>query len=373
MFSMRLALIILAATAGFIAAQQPAADDQASNDRLILEVVKRVRGFEIEKASPKVKDAVGRYLAGSRGSKEYFDFVERFQVKSEKPHLLDMAQKQSGTVNGSSAFKALAKIGEVEAIQQVVLSADPQRAGALLDTLALSQSREAAAVILQCVTEAKASVDLKQAALKSLGKSRNGENLLLQAARENKLPAELKLAAGSVLHDSQDPKIREEAAKLLPMPASVDNKPLPPLAQLVKLNGNAQKGLPVFQKLCMTCHKLGDQGIEFGPSLAEIGSKLAREALYQSILDPSAGVSFGFEGFEVKTKGGDTYIGMVVGETDAELSLRVPGGVVVKTPKSAVASRTKLAASLMTPNLQSAMTQQELVDLVEFLSILKKK
>jgi hypothetical protein len=38
-----------------------------------------------------------------------------------------------------------------------------------------------------------------------------------------------------------------------------------------------------------------------------------------------------------------------------------------------IASRTKLTTSLMPSNLQSLMTEKELVDLVEYLGSLKKK
>ena len=106
-------------------------------------------------------------------------------------------------------------------------------------------------------------------------------------------------------------------------------------------------GHAVYAKICFACHKVNDEGIDFGPALSEIGSKLPKEALYASIIDPNAAISFGFEGWEVKTKKGDTYVGMVAGETDAELSLKTPGGVIVKTPKSEISARKKMDISLM--------------------------
>jgi putative heme-binding domain-containing protein len=113
--------------------------------------------------------------------------------------------------------------------------------------------------------------------------------------------------------------------------------------------------------------------VDFGPALSEIGSKLAKEALYDAILNPSAGISFGYEGWEVKMKDGTTWVGMVASETDGELVLRVPGGVLQKCPKGEVVSRSKLTASLMTPNLHTVIAEPDLVDLVEYLTSLKKK
>ena len=142
-------------------------------------------------------------------------------------------------------------------------------------------------------------------------------------------------------------KIKQRAAELLPMPKGLGDKPLPPIAQLIKRQGDAKNGHAQYAKVCFACHKVNDEGIDFGPALGEIGTKLPKEALYVSIIDPNAAISFGFEGWEVKTSKGDTYVGMIAGETEAELSIKAPGGVIVKTPKADISSRTKLPLSLM--------------------------
>jgi putative heme-binding domain-containing protein len=64
---------------------------------------------------------------------------------------------------------------------------------------------------------------------------------------------------------------------------------------------------------------------------------------------------------------------MIASETDAELSVKVPGGVIVKVAKPELASRNKLPVSLMTPGLASVMKEEEFVDLIEYLTALKKK
>lgn len=359
--------------ASSIFAQQPAADEQAANDRLTMEVIKRVKDFNMATASPKVRQSVARYLATNRGSKEYYGFIERFNVVDEKDNLLQFGVSKAGTVEAANAFKTLIKLGQLELLKSTIVSAEPAKVSALLDTLSLSQSKEAAGVILHCINDTKATPEFKTAAVRSLGKSRNGENILLDAVKQQTLPGDLKLAAGEVLNASNDAKIKAAAAELLPMPKGLGDKPLPPISKLVAMKGNAGNGHTVYTKLCLACHKVNDEGLDFGPALSEIGSKLPKEALYTAIIDPNAGISFGFEGFEVKTKKDETYVGMIAGETDSELSLKVPGGVIVKTPKAEVASRTKLPASLMPPGLAATISEQEFVDLVEYLSGLKKK
>ena len=83
-----------------------------------------------------------------------------------------------------------------------------------------------------------------------------------------------------------------------------------PVAELVKMPGDATKGQVVYLTYCFTCHQVNGQGVDFGPALSEIGTKLAKEAIYDSILNPSAGISFGFEGWVVKMKDGNTFTKM---------------------------------------------------------------
>ena len=123
----------------------------------------------------------------------------------------------------------------------------------------------------------------------------------------------------------------------------------------------------------MEAHKAGDVGIDFGPALTEIGDKLAREAMYLSIIEPNQAISFGFEGYSVKTKTGLTLIGYITSESANELVMKVPGGVTVTTNKSDIISKVPINGSLMPEGLVDSMSKQELVDLVEYLMTLKKR
>ncbi len=52
--------------------------------------------------------------------------------------------------------------------------------------------------------------------------------------------------------------------------------------------------------------------------------------------------------------------------------MKAIGGVITKYAKADVTMRTKMPMSQMLPNLQANLTQQDLVDLVAYLSSLKK-
>ncbi len=117
---------------------------------------------------------------------------------------------------------------------------------------------------------------------------------------------------------------------------------------------------------------MNGEGIEVGPNLSEIGTKLGKDALCESILDPSAGLSFGYEAWQVELKNGDEAFGLIVNETADEISVKAQTGIVTKFRKSDISKREKQKLSIMPTGLQQAMSTQDLVDLIEYLSTLRK-
>jgi putative heme-binding domain-containing protein len=94
--------------------------------------------------------------------------------------------------------------------------------------------------------------------------------------------------------------------------------------------------------------------------------------LYVAILDPSAGISFGYEGWTVRTKDGQTLVGMITSETDDELAMKLIGGIQRRVPKSTIADRKRMDGSLMPHGLERTMSEADLVNLVEYLSTLRR-
>ena len=136
------------------------------------------------------------------------------------------------------------------------------------------------------------------------------------------------------------------------------------------------RGAEVFARPtvgCINCHQVNGNGTDFGPNLSEIGTKLGKDAIYESILDPSAGISFGFEAWSIELKNGDENFGLITSETNDEISLKSQNGITTKYKKSDIAKRQKQTLSIMPAGLQLTMSTEDLVNLVEYLSSLKKK
>jgi putative heme-binding domain-containing protein len=344
--------------------------DTADADKRIVQTVQRLSSFDYNKASPKTREAIDRYLTATAGSDEYFQLVEKYSVVSQRDTLLKLATDKAGGPQSGQAVKLLFQLGLGDTVREKLAALEPGAAAALVQSIASVGSKETTELAAAVLTDPKSAAPVAEAALKGLGLNAAGQELILAAARAGKLPDALKPAAASVLATSTDESIRTAAAKVLTMTGTAG---LPPVAELVKRNGEATKGQIVYMTYCFSCHQVNGLGVDFGPALSEIGSKLAREALYDSILNPSAGISFGFEGWDVKMKDGNNYVGMIASETDTAVSLKVPGGIIVKCAKNDIVSRDKLKVSLMTPNLHTVMSADDLVNLVEYLVSLKKK
>lgn len=346
------------------------ADEPSEADKRIVQTVQRLASFDYSKASAKTKEAIDRYLTATAGSEEYFQLVEKYAVTGQKDTLLNLAITKAGTPAAGQAVKMIYQLGQGSAVKEKLAGLEPGAAALFIEDVAGVGSKETIELAAAVLTDAKTPLPSALAAVKGLGRNTAGQQAILAAAQAGKLPEGAKSAAASVLATSTDESVRTAGAKVLPVITAAN---APAIAELMKKAGDAKKGEAVFLTYCFVCHQVNGKGIDFGPALSEIGSKLAKEAIFDSILNPSAGISFGFEGWDVKMKDGNRYMGIIASETDAEISVKLPGGIIQKCAKDKIASRDKLTVSLMTPNMHTVMSNDDFVNLVEYLASLKKK
>lgn len=151
-----------------------------------------------------------------------------------------------------------------------------------------------------------------------------------------------------------------------------DGQTLPSIAQLAQLSGDAKAGDAVFRNAsganCIRCHQIGEQGGIIGPPLTVIGQKLSKAQLYESILYPSAAIEMGYETWVVKTRDGEVLTGRKVEDTDDHVTILDTDGKYHDVPVEKVDRKVQQKISLMPEGLTAAMTKQDLVNLVEFLS-----
>ena len=112
----------------------------------------------------------------------------------------------------------------------------------------------------------------------------------------------------------------------------------------LKNAGNPQRGKAVFASAaakCAVCHKVRGQGGDVGPDLSQVGGKLDRTHLIESILDPSAEILQGYHATILTTKSGRVFTGIVKSESAATVTLRGCGGEVPHDRTSRTSSRAR--------------------------------
>lgn len=153
------------------------------------------------------------------------------------------------------------------------------------------------------------------------------------------------------------------------MPAVPANAPkLPSTAEIAKLPGDKERGKAAIAS-CYMCHKVGEQGIDYGPDLTTFGRQQPADVIINAIANPSAEVSHGYEGTEIKTKDGITIVGMVLSDADPVL-VKCVGGQTQSIAKSRIASMKLLEKSLMYDPANLGLTPQAIADIAAYLKSL---
>ena len=365
---MRLAALALL-TALACLAQPAKLDDQTS---IQIEALNRLKGIDLESNSA-LKGAVLRVLEKTRGTPQFVELVREFKLPGQGTALLDYALKYPGETSGIEAFRlAIAELGK-SALDPLLAG---EKASATVELIGNSNEKELQPILRGIVENEAKPPTLRKDAVRALARTQDGARFLLDLAREGKLGQDVKLAASSELNRAPWPEIKKQALEVLPLPQTQNAEALPPIAELVKRKGDIAHGRAVFESptaACSSCHQVNGKGSDVGPALSEIGTKLGKDALYESILDPSAGISFGYEGWSIELTNGDEAYGLITSETTDEIAVKNQTGVLTKYKKADVAKRQKSATSIMPTGLQLTMSTQDLVDLVQYLASLKKQ
>ncbi|MEI6283756.1 MAG: hypothetical protein WCP40_01495, partial [Opitutae bacterium] len=228
-----------------------------------------------------------------------------------------------------------------------------------LETLSFIESKEAGLAMIQlCSTEA----ELKNEATRWVLMRISG----LWSAYD--LRTELKKSG------VYDPE------KIVVNPVVSMEPPRPTYTEQDVLNkkGDPEKGGQLVLR-CTMCHQINGAGIALGPELRGWGTRQGVQAVVRSIVNPSADIAHGYDGFSIKLKNGVQVDGIMQGEGDP-LSVLSVGGVSQLIPKSFISQRVnkegkpdgleinKMNRSLMMSAEQLGLTAQEVADIAAWLA-----
>jgi putative membrane-bound dehydrogenase-like protein len=184
-------------------------------------------------------------------------------------------------------------------------------------------------------------------------------------------PTILSPARIQTLIKHKDPKIAELSLSSL---ASV----LPPSRSEVMAKyigavmnrGDAERGRSQFDTRCAVCHRVSGTGNEVGPDLVTVKNK-GREALLSAILDPNKEVAAQYIVYNVTTKSGDSFTGIVTDDSASSMTLKMAGGITQKIERSHIQGTSSAGQSLMPEGIEGGMSVADMADLLSFIEALQ--
>ncbi len=260
----------------------------------------------------------------------------------------------------------------LEAVRALSEHPSPKRAPVLLDVVRRAQ--------LPLAVRAEALVGLAEQ-----GQGARDELLRFALGEEPGLRAEaLRALVGAQLTADQRTRLEESARRhpaSAPLAARVLGRPFAqgrPAAEdtkawLARLDGpaDAEAGRRIFfhPKLagCYRCHRVDGRGRDIGPDLSTIG-QTERRHLLEAILQPSALVAPHYQAWHLETADGKTLTGMLLRTYLDEYTYLDPQGEQFKLNTRDITASRPVPTSIMPAGLQEVLADQELRDLLAYLS-----
>ena len=179
---------------------------------------------------------------------------------------------------------------------------------------------------------------------------------------------EINATRRQILLEHPDGKIRSQAeTAFVGKLDSNREKLLREYGEALRLPRNAEHGRDLFGKHCALCHRRNHIGHSVGPDLDPLSNKPAL-FFVQEILDPNRNLDSRYVSYTALTESGQTVTGLLAAESSSAITLRGPEGKEEVLNRDEIASITSRKSSLMPEGFEKMMSQQDLADLIAFLT-----
>lgn len=210
--------------------------------------------------------------------------------------------------------------------------------------------------------------DRKQTAQK-MAKDSLGGQIIIGMMSEKKLPKDLLSVVEETIFNNPNQAVRVQASQYFKRPGvgKVFN-----LQNITALSSNPKTGQKVFATSCASCHKIGKEGAEIGPELTLIKKKFDKLGLLDAIINPSAGIVFGYEGWLINKKDGDSVYGFLIADGEQAIVVKDVAGQKQTIAAKDISSRKKQETSLMPDPTAMGLSEKDLADLTTYLLSIKE-
>lgn len=299
--------------------------------------------------APRVQSSVQRLIAGAQRqlqadaptaaqAKQAFAMLSLAPASVAEPTLIGLLDSRRSPVVQLGAVQALAG------------SKAPEVATAIVDAwagLSPSVRREAIEVLL----------------------SRNAwTSVLFDAVSDHRIAvSSIETARRGALLTHPDAALRARAQQLFGQQSQTPRSDIVAAYQpALSLAGDAARGQIVYQKNCMACHRIRNQGFEVGPNLGTITNRTPEELLTQ-ILDPNRDVLASYTQYSILTDDDRVVTGLIASESPNSITLRRAEGIDETILRQNIEDISGSGKSIMPEGLEDSIDHQQMSDLLAFL------
>ncbi|WP_231742410.1 PVC-type heme-binding CxxCH protein [Polystyrenella longa] len=179
--------------------------------------------------------------------------------------------------------------------------------------------------------------------------------------------AELDQNQQKALMNHANAEIKSRAQELLKSNISADRtKVIERYQASLAKDADAKRGKVVFAKVCSSCHKVGDIGVDVAPDISD--SRVRKPIQYLTdILDPNRAVDNNYFSYTVLTTEGQIHTGIITSETSTSIILKQPEAKEVSLLREDIELIKADGVSLMPTGLEQNITVDQMADLISFL------
>jgi putative heme-binding domain-containing protein len=226
-----------------------------------------------------------------------------------------------------------------------------------------------------CNPDPKWKPNERKAAMETLLGTPNGALMLQEAWDTRRLP-EFVRPQVLALAATKDAAVRDLFERYVP-----DSQKVKRLGTVIRpesllaLKGDPARGKEVFFKTaglqCATCHKIAGEGGQIGPELSDIGKRMTRRQILESLIDPSKDIDPKFAAYQLQLDDERQLSGLIVARDEKSLTIRDSQGKDTRVPLDKVSAQLPSKKSLMPDQLLRDVTAEQAADLLAYLESLR--
>ncbi|MEO1614838.1 MAG: PVC-type heme-binding CxxCH protein, partial [Planctomycetota bacterium] len=272
--------------------------------------------------------------------------------------------------NDLIGFQANSEDAVAIVFEAITPQVSPELARGLIQSVRRSQAKEGGEAILEALSNLSPSIKTTAIDVLLSKPAWAGSMMEAAAAREFDLD-ELSLEQKQALRSLPQERLRARAEEVLAMggglPDADRDRVLQELMPITKLSGDAKAGRVVYKKVCANCHQYGDLGQKVGPNLTGMAVH-PKEELLTHIIDPSRSVEGNYRMYNILTLDGMVINGMLAGESKTSVTIVDAQAKSTDILREDIDRLVVSRKSVMPEGFEKQLTEEELTDLLEFLT-----